>query len=65
MNDDRKESQLAWGLEKSGNTESGSVHWDLPTPTLYEQAIIRREGLLSHLVPLAVRTGHHTGEITQ
>jgi phosphoenolpyruvate carboxykinase (ATP) len=37
------------------------VFWNLPTTTLYEEAIRRREGLLAHLGPLVVRTGHHTG----
>ena len=28
---------------------------------LYEQAIHHHEGMISHLGPLVVRTGHHTG----
>jgi len=38
-----------------------SVYWNLPTPSLYEHAIRRREGHLAHLGALVVRTGHFTG----
>ncbi len=37
------------------------VFYNYGTPGLYEQVIRRREGLLAHLGPLVVRTGHHTG----
>ncbi|MFC2094744.1 phosphoenolpyruvate carboxykinase [Bacteroidota bacterium] len=37
------------------------VFYNFGTPALYEQVIRRREGLLAHLGPLVVRTGHHTG----
>ena len=33
----------------------------MSTPALYEAAVRRREGLIAHLGPLVVRTGHHTG----
>lgn len=49
------------GLENHGLYNLNDVYWNLPTPALYEQAILRREGKLSHLGPLVVRTGHHTG----
>lgn len=48
-------------LEALGFENLGRVYWDLPTPALYEEAIKRREGLLSHLGPLVVRTGQYTG----
>ena len=38
-----------------------NVYRNLPTPALYEEIIRRREGLVSHLGPIVVRTGHHTG----
>jgi phosphoenolpyruvate carboxykinase (ATP) len=38
-----------------------TIHYNLPTPALYEESIKRGEGLLSHLGPLVVRTGQHTG----
>ena len=46
------------GLENLGN-----IHWDLPAPALYEEAIRRYEGTLSHLGPLVVRTGQFTGRL--
>ncbi|MCB1723130.1 MAG: phosphoenolpyruvate carboxykinase (ATP) [Chromatiaceae bacterium] len=49
------------GLESHGLYNLNEVFWNLPTPALYEHAIGRREGSLSHLGPLVVRTGHHTG----
>ncbi|BAT71793.1 phosphoenolpyruvate carboxykinase (ATP) [Thermosulfidibacter takaii ABI70S6] len=49
------------GLEKHGLKNLSRIYWHLPTPSLYEEAIRRNEGLLAHLGPLVVRTGHHTG----
>jgi phosphoenolpyruvate carboxykinase (ATP) len=49
------------GLENHGLYNLHAVHWNLPTPELCEQAILRHEGYLAHLGPLVVRTGHHTG----
>ena len=39
----------------------GNMYRNLPTPALYEEIVRRREGLLSHLGPVVVRTGQHTG----
>lgn len=50
-----------YGLENHGIRNPGDIYWNLPTPMLYEQAIRRREGRLSHLGPLVVRTGQYTG----
>ncbi len=49
------------GLEHHGIRNVGRVYWTLSTPQLYEQVIRRREGLLAHLGPIVVRTGHTTG----
>ena len=49
------------GLEHHGFKNVGNVYWTPTTPTLYEQVIRRREGIICHLGPIAVRTGHHTG----
>ncbi|NSW55979.1 MAG: phosphoenolpyruvate carboxykinase (ATP) [Armatimonadetes bacterium] len=49
------------GLEHHGIRNVGRVYWTLPTAQLYEQVIRRREGLLAHLGPIVVRTGHTTG----
>ncbi|MFD2114115.1 phosphoenolpyruvate carboxykinase (ATP) [Thiorhodococcus fuscus] len=48
-------------LDQNGLYNLETVYWNLPTPALYEQALRAREGVLSHLGPLVVRTGHHTG----
>ena len=50
-----------YGMENHGLYNLNDIYWNLPTPALYEQAILRHEGSLSHLGPLVVRTGHHTG----
>lgn len=49
------------GLEHHGFRNVGTVYWTPTTPALYEQVVRRREGILCHLGPIAVRTGHHTG----
>ena len=49
------------GLDTHGITNVNDIYWNLRTPALYEEAIRRREGIISHLGPLVVRTGHHTG----
>ncbi len=49
------------GLEEHGLKNLERIYWHLPTPALYEMALQRREGILAHLGPLVVRTGHHTG----
>jgi len=52
-------------LRRLGLENLGRVHWDLPTPALYEEAIRRYEGILSHLGPLVIRTGQHTGRLPE
>ncbi len=54
--DKKNESLVASGFDNLGH-----VHWNHPTPALIEQAIQHREGILSHLGPLVVRTGQYTG----
>lgn len=49
------------GLEMHGFKNLKRIHWNLSTPELYEEIIKRQEGLLAHLGPIVVRTGHHTG----
>ncbi len=50
-----------YGLENHGIRKAATIYWNLSTPSLYEQAVHRREGIVAHLGPLVVRTGHHTG----
>jgi phosphoenolpyruvate carboxykinase (ATP) len=50
-------------LEALGLTGLEKVYWQLHSPQLYEQAVRRYEGMVSHLGPLVVRTGnlmHHS-----
>ncbi len=56
-----KGNPRAYGLEEHGIENVGRVYWTPSTPALYEEAVRRREGLVAHLGPLVVRTGHHTG----
>ena len=49
------------GLEAHGLTNLMNVYWNLSTPALYEEALKRNEGVMSHLGPLVVRTGQFTG----
>ncbi len=49
------------GLEDIGLTQLGSVYWNRSTPALYESAIRQSEAQISHLGPLVVRMGQHTG----
>ncbi len=50
-----------YGLEHHGLINLNFVYWTLPSPALVERIVQRREGMLAHLGPVVVRTGHHTG----
>lgn len=56
-----QETQERYSLEQHGIVNVHNVYWNLSTPLLYEEAIRRSEARLSHLGPLVVRTGQHTG----
>ncbi len=49
------------GLEHHGIRNVLSVRWNPSTPALYEAAVRRNEGIISHLGPLVVRTGERMG----
>src|SRR5215204_5601742 len=53
--------QQATGLEGHGIVNVARVYWNLSTPALYEEAVRRREALISVDGPLVCRTGQHTG----
>ena len=53
--------ESSFGLENHGIRNVSGAYWNLATPALVEEVIKRREGYLSHLGPLVVATGHHTG----
>lgn len=48
-------------LAQLGLKNLGDVYSNLSTPRLYEEVVRRREGWISHLGPMVVHTGHHTG----
>jgi len=50
-----------YGLEYLNLKNLNNIYWNLTTSGLYEQIIRRREGLLTHLGPVLVRTGAYTG----
>jgi phosphoenolpyruvate carboxykinase (ATP) len=51
----------ATGLEGHGIRNVARVHWNLSVPSLYEEAISRREAHMAADGPLVCRTGQHTG----
>jgi phosphoenolpyruvate carboxykinase (ATP) len=51
----------AYGIEEHGIMHPRNVYWNLPAPALYEEAVRRGEGMVSHLGPLVVNTGKYTG----
>ena len=55
------EPEIRTSLDYLGLRNLNEVYWNLTTPGLYEHAVRRREGLISHLGPLVVRTGAYTG----
>ncbi len=58
---DAGHARSAVGLDYLGIRNINNVYWNLTTPALYEQVIRRREGVISHLGPVIVRTGAFTG----
>jgi ATP-dependent phosphoenolpyruvate carboxykinase len=48
-------------VEEMGFENLGALYWNASTPQLYEEIVRRREGTISHLGPVVVRTGHHMG----
>ena len=55
------QAQQATGLELHGITNVARVYWNLSVPALYEEAVRRREAIISAEGPLVCRTGQHTG----
>jgi phosphoenolpyruvate carboxykinase (ATP) len=50
-----------YDLSNHGLSNLNMVYWTLPTPTLVERIVSRREGVIAHEGSTIVRTGHHTG----
>jgi len=55
------ENTIKGQLEKLGLKNLERIHWNTPSPTLYEEAVRRREGHVAHMGPLVVHTGYYTG----
>ncbi len=53
------------GLDAQGFKTNARLHWNLLTPALVEQAVLRGEGRLAADGPLVVETGPHTGRSAQ
>lgn len=49
------------GLEEDGIDNPEAIYWNLTIPSLYEQAVRRREGLIAQNGPIVFHTGRHTG----
>ncbi|HME69811.1 MAG TPA: phosphoenolpyruvate carboxykinase (ATP), partial [Myxococcota bacterium] len=49
------------GLESLGLLHLQNVYWNRSTPSLYENAVRRFEGRISHMGPLVISMGQHTG----
>lgn len=55
----------AKGLSSQGISTDATIHWNLITAPLVEQAVARGEGRLAKDGPLVVATGKHTGRSAQ
>jgi len=51
----------SFGLEHHKLHHVRSIYWNLSTPALVEQIILREEGMLAHNGAVIVHTGQHTG----
>lgn len=49
-----------FGLENLGIKNPGTVYWNLPATTLYEEIVFRGEGRITKGGPVSVTTGKHT-----
>ena len=52
-------------LELVGFNNPATVYWNLPTESLYEEAVYRGEGNISKSGPFSVNTGRHTARSAQ
>ena len=51
----------SYGADKFGFKDLAAVHWNLTAPTLYEDAISRREAAVVQGGAICAETGAHTG----
>jgi phosphoenolpyruvate carboxykinase (ATP) len=50
-----------FGLDQQGLSQLGTVYWNLPSASLYEEVAFRREGRMAVDGALVCSTGKHTG----
>ena len=58
--DQAKALKSEYGLDNLGLKNLNNVYWNLPAEALYEEAIFRGEGRISHMGAFIVDTGAHT-----
>jgi phosphoenolpyruvate carboxykinase (ATP) len=54
------ENASNFGVINHGLVNLHRVYWNLPVPALYEEAVFRGEGSITHAGPFLVNTGKHT-----
>jgi phosphoenolpyruvate carboxykinase (ATP) len=54
------ENASMYGVQNHGLWNLHKIYWNLPTPALYEEAVFRGEGKITHAGPFCVHTGKHT-----
>jgi phosphoenolpyruvate carboxykinase (ATP) len=54
-----------YGLDNHGLTNLRKVYWNIPSESLYEEIVFRREGRISHMGPVIVESGKHTARAAQ
>lgn len=55
-----KDLKSDYGVENHGLVHLERVYWNLPKPALYEEAVFRNEGKITHGGPFLVNTGRWT-----
>jgi len=63
--DQAKSLKSDYGISNHGFHNLRKVYWNLPTESLYEEAIFRGEGKISRQGPLVVDSGKHTARAAQ
>jgi phosphoenolpyruvate carboxykinase (ATP) len=54
-----------YSLGNHGFRNLRKAYWNLPTEALYEEAVFRGEGRISHQGPMVVDSGKHTARAAQ
>ncbi len=54
-----------FGLANHGLANLNTVYWNLTAEALYEEIVFRREGQITHMGPVVVKSGKHTARAAQ